>query len=225
MTTIDDSAALAGRSDEQEGRADAARSVDLPLMTGGACGDPAVMGRVRDLLGADLFLDVSDAFGQMDWAEEEIQQAQARHPDRADELYHSFSILLPSDALLGTEFVVRSHYRELLNRVAAGQDTRLPTAAEIASVCSRMSQDTKLNLAAMTLYIRVWQRAFPDKAIFGEDAEHYEYIAHDAADRLEWDCIRTLTDPDRLVRPRRCQGRHWGERVDCRFRVSEELVA
>jgi hypothetical protein len=70
---------------------------------------------VDDLLGGSL----AGIFERMEWAEEEIEQARARHPQHADRIYHAFLLLRPNEALhrMQTEFVYRSHCRELLDRV------------------------------------------------------------------------------------------------------------
>jgi hypothetical protein len=62
---------------------------------------------------------MASEFERMVSAEEEIEAARARHPQHADRLYHSFSLLQPITGLdrMRTEFVYRSHCRELLDRV------------------------------------------------------------------------------------------------------------
>ena len=69
-------------------------------------------------------------FDRMSWAEDEIAQAQTRHPDKADTIYHSFALLSGGEASarMGVEAVYRAHARETLERVATGQDTRPGTA-------------------------------------------------------------------------------------------------
>ncbi len=55
-------------------------------------------------------------------------------------MYHGFKLLTPSHELMGTEFVYRSHCRQILDRLAAGQDTRPGTDAEIACACADASR-------------------------------------------------------------------------------------
>lgn len=152
---------------------------------------PEFTSEARSILGDHLSDTLSGAFAQMDWAEDEIEKAQKLHPECSDALYHAFRLLSPSDILQqasAAEFVYRSHYRELLGRVACGQDTRPGTDAEMACACAETSLIVPLNTAAAGLYIRVWQRAFPGhRNPFKDldDAGHYEAIAGSAIDDLD----------------------------------------
>jgi hypothetical protein len=185
---------------------------------------PKITREARSILGDALSDVVSDAFDQMTWAEEEIEQAQRCHPERSATIYHAFELLVPSPVLQQVgpaEFVHRSHYRELLERVADGEDTRPATDAEIACACSEASRAVPLNTTATGLYIRVWRRAFPDQRnAFTklDDAGHYEAIAGSDIDDLEADICRKLTVKDRTLNGRACSGRHHGEPVpDCPY--------
>jgi hypothetical protein len=79
---------------------------------------------------------VDTAMEQVEWAEDEIAKAQARHPAAMDDLFHSFNLLSPTHERMKYERVHRSHCRELLDRVALGADTRACTAAEICCSCA-----------------------------------------------------------------------------------------
>jgi hypothetical protein len=170
----------------------------------------------------DFLAGLSD---RMNWAEDEISQAQERHPACADALYHAFRLLAPSPILQQAgpaEFVYRSHYRELLERVAAGQDTRPATDAEIACLCCEASLVAPLSTAAAGLYLRVWNRAFPGhRNPFKEaadDAGHYEAIAGSRIDAIEAESRRKLTDRGRTLKDEECSGRHHGEPAPhCRY--------
>jgi hypothetical protein len=106
-------------------------------------------------------LQLGPIFEQMEWAEDEIEQAQRRHPAQAALLWTTFRLMVPTQDLMGTEFVYRSHCRELLERVARRQDTRLGTAAELVIACSHTSQLAPLTTAGAGLYMRIWAKAFP----------------------------------------------------------------
>jgi hypothetical protein len=87
--------------------------------------------------GRDVMADLQALVGEMqsvfsliEHAEDEISQAMQRHPGHADRIWHSFSLLTPTLDRLATEVVYRAHCRELLDRVARGEDTRPATAAE-----------------------------------------------------------------------------------------------
>jgi hypothetical protein len=89
--------------------------------------------------------DLAHAFDATECAEDEIDRATRRHPTAADLLYHAFTLIRPRD--LGpriVEFVYRSHAAELLDRLAGGQDTREPTAAEMCLTCCEISQRVPL---------------------------------------------------------------------------------
>lgn len=88
----------------------------------------------------------------MEIAEEEIAAAQKRHPGTSDRLYHSFMLLVPSHERMEYEPVYRSHCRELLDRVAAGGDTRIGTAAEVCCALHDVSLATPLRSSAAGLY-------------------------------------------------------------------------
>lgn len=172
---------------------------------------------VRPVLGDSLSDLLSSTFDLMDWAEDEIEKSQRRHPEHADALYHSFRLLAPSAILQKArpaEFVYRSHCRELLERVAKGEDTRPATNAEIVCMCAEASQITPLNTAATGLYMRMWNRAFPGmRNAFREidDSGHYEAIAGSGIDACEEETRRKLTVKDRTLAGEDCPGRHHGK--------------
>ena len=84
--------------------------------------------------------EVTAAFRIVEWGCDEIAQAQKRHPGHDDLLWHAFALIHPThDMIASTEFAYRGHARELLKRVAAGEDTRPGTAAECCVVCCNTS--------------------------------------------------------------------------------------
>jgi hypothetical protein len=136
--------------------------------------------------------DVTAAFAVTDWAEDEITQAQKRHPAKADLLYHAFPALQPGEGFTfprTVEFVWRGHYRELLERVAAGQDTRPATYAEICLLMSAASERAPLTTDAFGLYVRAWCTAFPGADIgigaLRDELDHYERMNGTGMDDLE----------------------------------------
>jgi hypothetical protein len=154
----------------------------------------------------DLVQEVSSQLGpifeQMEWAEDEIAQAQRRHPARADLLWTTFRLLVPTQDLMRTEFVYRSHCRELLERVARGKDTRPGTSAELGIVCCHTSLLAPLTTAGSGLYLRVWAKAFPDRPVLddrGEQLEHYEALKGSVIDEHEAVMRRKLSQPWRQL--------------------------
>jgi hypothetical protein len=171
-----------------------------------------------DLMGA-----LNDAFTLMETAEEEIAEAQQRHPEAADRLWHSYSLLAPpADGFMQREPAYRAHCREILERVAKGEDTRQGTAAEVCRVLSEASLVAPLKSPAFGLYLRMWQAAgLPD--IGDDDMDMDEVLAHHEAlegeriDDLERETRRKITVRDRQLGDITCKGHHNGEPVDCTY--------
>ena len=195
--------------------------------TGGATTDTdsGVAALVASVMG-----ELEDASAVIDWAEDEIARAISRHPDHADALYHSFGLIPPRDIGpgMGSEFVYRSHAAELLDRVAAGADTRPATAAELCLVCCEASLRTPLHGPTAGVYFRMWLRAFPDKPITpGQAGEqvHYEKLYGTQIDDLERTLRQKAADPNRQLRDIDCPGKHHGTRVACRYATTPPVPA
>lgn len=198
--------------------------------------DRAALVKVSQLLGdtdpmsqelGSIFALTLSALTQLEWSEDEIDRFCARHPAHADDLYHSHELLVPTADVMTTEFVYRSHCRELLARVVAGEDTRPPTNAEVAAACCETSLVGPLKPGGFTVYMRAWAAAFPDRVDFlGDvvDLDSYEHVAGVEADALERGLRRKLTVPDRTLRDVSCSGRHHGEPASaCRYFKPEQL--
>ena len=171
---------------------------------------------------ATVMSGLRDVFSSMDWAEDEIERAARRHPDQTDALYHSFGLLQPRDIGpgMGGEFVYRSHAAELLDRVAAGVDTRPATAAELCLVCCEASLRTPLDGPTAGMYFRMWLQAFPDTPITAGQADqqvHYERLYGTQIDDLERTQRHKAADPHRRLQDVNCPGTHHGVPVACRY--------
>ncbi|WP_331722977.1 hypothetical protein [Nocardia sp. NBC_00511] len=157
---------------------------------------------------------------QWDWGEDEIAAAQQRHPDHADELYHSFHLLPTSHRFLQSETLYRAHCRELLERVAAGRDTRPGTAAEVLITCHLASVAEPVNTAA-GLYFRMWHAVGlpdPDPHSYATAREHYEASTGSRIDEAEADARDKLTEDQRLpLLDIECNGRHLTVPTPCRY--------
>lgn len=160
------------------------------------------------------------ALERVDLAEDEIDAAQIRHPARADRLYHGFVLLAPPKGFdLTAEIVFRAYCRELLDRLAAGDDTREATHVEVALACRAMSLVHPLNPGAMLVYQRAWQHAFPQHPLPHLHMASYEHIGGPHADELDALIRRRLQQPGRVL-PKHftCRGRHHGvARPDCPY--------
>lgn len=182
---------------------------------------------LTDFLGNELANFTETTANQMGWAEGEISQEQQLRPNDADVLYHSFGLLVPTHELMSTEFVYRSHARELLIRSARGEDTRLATWAEIVCAMSEVALEVPLHGAAYGLYVRAWGRAFPEKPFPDqpEVIEHTEALYGSRIDDLERDLRRKITDKLRVL-DTTCPGTHHGEpATGCRYYHPEEEAA
>jgi hypothetical protein len=180
----------------------------------------AKMTAALESIGDDSFADLgsllSGAFEQMEWAEDEIQQAQKRHQDAADLIYHSFKLLCQPHELMKKEQVYRAHSREILDRVAAGADTRPGTAAELCIACCESSQLAPLTTTATGLYARMWEQAFPAMSMQWDGvSKHYEALRGSQIDEAEREMRRKLADQDRRITEIDCHGMHHGEKVTC----------
>jgi hypothetical protein len=189
-------------------------------MTTNATAAISKMTAALEAVGDDSFAELgsllSGVFEQMDWAEDEIKAAQKRHPATADLLYHSFKLLCAPHELMAKEHVYRAHCRELLDRVAAGADTRPGTAAQVCIACSESSNLAPLTSTATGLYARMWQQAFPRLGMQWDDvSEHYEALRGAQIDDAEQEMRRKLADPERRITEIDCKGMHHGETVNC----------
>ena len=174
-----------------------------------------------------LFAAMAGAFERMEWAEEEIAAAQARHPEQADRIWHSFRLLVPNDGLERMSYarVYRAHCREILDRVAAGEDTRPGTAAEICCAMLTTSLLAPLTSAATGLYMRMYQAAgLPQFDELAESSRHHEALEHSLIDDHERNMRRKLAVADRRLGTIDCDGRHHGEEINCVYAPAGQLA-
>jgi hypothetical protein len=162
---------------------------------------------------------VDDAMRIAACAEDEIGRAQHRTPGKAGQLYHSFRLLRPEHTLMSTEFVYRSHCREILARVAAGQDTRAATDAEIVCALHDVSLVVPPGHSTTGLYFRLWERAFPETPVTPPAGlASYEDICGQEMDGHERYLRTQLTVKDRTLDGTQCTGRHHGHPApDCPY--------
>ncbi|QFZ20540.1 hypothetical protein [Saccharothrix syringae] len=175
-----------------------------------------------------VFTSVGASFDSMQWAEEEIETARRRHPAHADRIHHSFLLLSANPdltRLADSETVYRAHCRELLDRVAAGADTRPGTAAEVCCALLHTSLLTPLTSAATGLCLRMWQAAgLPEIPGFAEAGRHHEALEGSLIDEHERLARRKLTVPGRRLGAIRCSGRHNNQDVDCVYAPTGRLA-
>jgi hypothetical protein len=180
--------------------------------------------KMAEALGDDTLTsalgDIGRAFRQIAWAEEEIEAAQGLRPNDADVFYHAFALLLPTRKNMSTEFVYRSHCRELLRRAGRGEDTRPATWAEIVCACAEASMLAPLTDTGFGTYARAWNEAhfpmpFPD---MDDTLKHVEGLHGAQIDDMLAELRRKLTVQDRTLKGASCRGTHFGEPAPkCRY--------
>lgn len=181
----------------------------------------------------DIVTEIRDALGNvfdvMTWAEEEIAAAQRRHPERADKLWHSFSLLRVQEGYserLSVEAVYRAHAREILERVARDADTRPATAAEIVVGLLATAELAPLSHEGFALVARMWQLAgLPDNDGFTAALPHAEALSGDRLDREEAAARRKCGDQARTLGTIECDGQHHGKHVACAYAPAPALFA
>lgn len=175
-------------------------------------------------LGDGLLRVLDMSFDQIDWAEEEIRRSQFHHRGLRDTLHHSFELLQPTHERMTQELVYRSHCRELLGRIAAGQATQPATAAEVVAVLSSASLAAPLNATAVGLYSQVLKQAgCPAPTSLNETATRDAPLATSEIDALEaWTRTKLAVD-DRVLGEIDCQGRHLGHAVSCQYADSTPI--
>ncbi|MEV0246886.1 hypothetical protein AB0H76_09895 [Nocardia sp. NPDC050712] len=178
------------------------------------------------LLGENFGSALGKIFESLEWAEDEIEKVRARHRKHSDRLFHSFSLLTPTQQRMETEFVYRSHCRELLDRVAAGEDTRPGTAAEICCALLHVSQMSPMRSAAVGLYLRMWQVAgFPQWPELAEASANHEALEKSRIDDHERFARNQLKVTERRLTEITCAGKHHGEPVHCLYsRATAQLA-
>jgi hypothetical protein len=153
---------------------------------------------VNDLVN-DIRREIDQILRQIDWAEEEIASTQRRYPACADRLWQSFTLLAPTDPLMDVEATYRAHCREVLERVAHGEDTQPGTAAECCIALCEISLRTPLNTSAAGLYTRMWRLAGMPSDHLSQVSEHYEALNGPQIDDYERMLRRKLRQPWRVL--------------------------
>jgi len=140
---------------------------------------------------------IEDVFRAREWAEEEISKAQARHGEQGKgPIWKSFPLLKATHERLFLEVLYRAHCREILDRVAKGQDTRPGTDAEMLVVLHDSSLAAPLNSTAACLYFRLGARSIPELQQISEfaiDLDAYEGVHGNQADDYERELRKKLS--------------------------------
>lgn len=140
-------------------------AVALPF--GGSRSEGLDMESVGEMLQGLLSGDMLSNFRQMEWADDEVERAQERHGETGKgPIYQAFpSLACISQPYMEPEIIFRAHCREILDRVAAGQDTRPGTDSEILGVLVDASLTIPLAPHLVCLYFRLVTKLFPPDLI------------------------------------------------------------
>lgn len=138
---------------------------------------------ITTLLGGAVKARLDSLFRCMELAEEAITAAKARTPEHATQLHAAFRALQPSEPILasGAEKLYPAHCHELLDRVAAGEDLRAATTAEVLGALSVASLEFPLDRPMTYLYWQLFSQLFPADAV--AVGSGLEPIAADSTDR------------------------------------------
>jgi len=163
----------------------------------------------QELLPHALASRLQNFFDLVAIAEEEIAAAIQRYPQQAVALWDQFKMLSPSAALSRlTSQVYRAHCRELLERVAAGEDTRPATLAEILVTVSDESLAYAFNALGVGVYAHCWRAVWAgapnpiadDQLAEMEAAARSQYGRDEIAAEIAA-LRRKLAEPARRLRP------------------------
>lgn len=136
----------------------------LPLPIGTSPLRVAEPDSLADLMPPSLARTVRTTFDRMEIAEEEIEAAKTRHPKEAGVIHGAFGLLCPTDPIRDlSDESFRFHCREILDRVARGQDVRPGTTAELLGFLADASQLAPPARVAALLYQELFGRLFPER--------------------------------------------------------------
>lgn len=158
----------------------------LPLPISLGRDDAPESGSLSDLLPPALARTVRVTFDRVEIAEEEIRTAKRQFPARASEIHGAFAILCPTEPLRDlSEDVFRFHCRELLERVAKGQDVRPGTTAEVLGLLAEVSLSAPPSRTALLLYQELFARLYPGESCRGVVLPELEPFERDEVLSLE----------------------------------------
>ncbi len=115
---------------------------------------------------AGLPSGISGILALMPVCEQEIEQAQVRHPEHADRLWqHGFALCMPTGNMSRLSVkIYRKHCQELLDRLALGQDTRPGTRAEMLVAFEWCSHAAPLPDDWAFAYSTLFREVFPEQS-------------------------------------------------------------
>ena len=112
---------------------------------------------------------ISGILNRMEIAEDEITEAQSRHPEHSERVWGAFKLLCAPQLSGYPDVIYRAHCVEILDRVANDIDTRLGTKAEVMIACSQASLAHPPSPVVSFLYAHLFSEIFPGKADYEVD--------------------------------------------------------
>ncbi len=120
---------------------------------------------LEEVLGKGLLETLGGVFDRMEIAEEEIERAKSRWPERRDEIHGAFHLLVPTTVLgEAPDLLYRRHVREVLERVAEARDPDRATDSECLAALRATSLVAPLRHDAFVAYARLFSKLFPEEA-------------------------------------------------------------
>jgi hypothetical protein len=148
----------------------------------------------------DVVSAIDYTFTCMTIAEEEIAAAKRRYKRVAGRVNGAFVVLMPSAPLKGFSVeLYRVHARELLERVARGQDTRLGTKAEVVALLSETSMKSPLTSDGYVLAAKLFRDLYPQLVHAPIGPEFHE----GSTDEMFHEVARKCAVPERVCGPLR----------------------
>ncbi len=153
------------------------------------------MNNLSDLLP----MGMTSVFGLMQVCEQEIEQAQARHPKQADYLWqYGFSLCCPTGNMSRlSDKIYRKHCQELLDRLALSQDTRPGTRVEMLVALEWCSHAAPLPDDWAFAYSTLFREVFPEQSEQVGIAGHESYAGQ--VNEVLAEYRRKLTVATRIV--------------------------
>lgn len=136
--------------------------------------------KLEEIIAGTRLGTVGRVLGLVEVAEEEINAAVASHPEKTNELRAAFQeYLFPGELANFSADVYRSHAKEILGRVARGEDVTPGTDAECLVALSLASLKAPLASGHLAAMESVFAKVYPDhksenigrEAFAGETAE------------------------------------------------------
>jgi len=134
-------------------------------------------------------------------AEGQISAAKERDPANAERYDASFMLLVPTDTILSDRLYTH-HCREILGRVAVGEDTRPGTNAEVLGALSMATNIAPPGRTLSLAYARLFEEIMPEHGELADtltDSVGKEHYPGDVDELIET-TRRKLSVADRVRR-------------------------